>query len=422
MRIALDARKIRDTGIGRYIEGLLSKLASLDERNEYLLIAQAKDIEYILSAVLVGIKQDRFRFVVNNAQAYTIDELVSIPLSLLHQHADLFHSPHYVVSPYIPCNLIVTTHDLIHLLLPEHVPFDEDLPKRYGESIALQLMAISTILPQDSSTTIEGKKGPRKTFLSYAYGMMKNAVNSSQFIIAVSENTKKDIINYFDVPESKVKVIYEAADDKFRPIHDQAKITAVRNKYGITGRFAMYIGRWRPHKNLLGLIKTYRDFIGASEADLKLVIVGRIDPRYPGIPRAVNELGLENLITFTGYVPDEDLIAIYNAAHMLILPSFYEGFGLPVVEAMACGTPVIASNVSSLPEVIGNAGLLIDPYNPTALVQAMKTLLEDHDLYRELSYRGLQRVRRYSWDQAARETLRTYEEAYSSTCGPTAGR
>jgi glycosyltransferase involved in cell wall biosynthesis len=215
---------------------------------------------------------------------------------------------------------------------------------------------------------------------------------------------------------------------RFRPAGPEA-LAAVRQKYDLPERFILYVGTIEPRKNLTALLEAYAALmerlsvcdLRPALSDVRLVIVGKKGWLYEGFFRRLHELGLEDRVLFTGYVPDEDLPAIYSAADLFVFPSLYEGFGLPVLEAMACGTPVIASNASSLPEVAGEAGIMIAPHDVRGLAEAMERLLMDKQLRAELRARGLERAKQFTWERAAAMTLEVYQDALTLTRGPSLG-
>ena len=208
----------------------------------------------------------------------------------------------------------------------------------------------------------------------------------------------------------KVYAIPLAAGGNFRPIADRAKIEWICSRYGLRARgFILYVGVLEPRKNVPILLRAYRDLIDRGIQE-QLAIVGKKGWMFEDIFATVQALKLEDRVVFTGYVTDENLPYLYNGARLFVYPSLYEGFCLPVLEAMACGIPVITSNISSMPEIIGDAGLLIDPHDPDQLVQAIQQLIADDDLNHSLRERGLQRAAQYSWERTARETLQVYSE------------
>ena len=226
-------------------------------------------------------------------------------------------------------------------------------------------------------------------------------------IITISESTRQDVIRFFEVAPAKVKTIYCGADEAFRPL-PPAKITAFRAKYSLPDQFILRHGTIEPRKNVLGVIRAYAAWRNRDSNVPPLFITGGKGWYYQQVFDLVEALNLREHIIFPGYIPQDEMVLWYNAASMLVYPSFFEGFGLPVLEAMACGTPVITSNASSLPEVAGSAALLIDPHQIDALREAMETLFRGSDLQISLRQAGLEQARQFSWSKAAVETLALY--------------
>ena len=227
-------------------------------------------------------------------------------------------------------------------------------------------------------------------------------------VIADSESTKHDLLEHCGIAPGKVSVAYPGYDPVFAPVRDDARLAAMRDRYHIPATCAVFVGTLQPRKNLASLLEALSVLSGQGRA-VHLVIAGKKGWLYEPLFSRVRELGLENQVHFVGYVPQEDLPALISGASVFVLPSLYEGFGLPVLEAMACGTPVVCSNVSSLPEVAGDAALLVDPHDTGQLAQALSRVLDDAELGRELAQRGLRRASRFSWEHCAEEILRVLE-------------
>ncbi|UCC62303.1 MAG: glycosyltransferase family 4 protein, partial [Anaerolineae bacterium] len=230
-------------------------------------------------------------------------------------------------------------------------------------------------------------------------------------VIAVSEHTRQEVIEYLGVPPERVQVIYEAAAEHFHPIQDVYTIAATTHRYGLEpGSYVLTVGTLEPRKNhtrLVGAFHLLRQ--QRATQGLKLVLVGRKGWLCDDLFQRIQALGLTDDVIITGAIPDHDLPALMNGALVFIYPSLYEGFGLPLLEAMACGTPVIASNRSSMPEVVGDAGLLVDPEDESALAEALMAILRDKTRRQEMSCRGIEQATRFSWKKAAKQTIRVYE-------------
>jgi glycosyltransferase involved in cell wall biosynthesis len=237
-------------------------------------------------------------------------------------------------------------------------------------------------------------------------------LKSSDKIISISENTKRDIIKHFKIPEDKIKVIPLAANENFRKL-DENETSKIKSKYNINFPFILYVGTLEPRKNIPNLLNAFYKIKKQQGIAHKLVIAGGKGWKYNEIFETIEKLNLQNDVIFTGYVPDEDLPGLYNAADLFVYPSLYEGFGLPPLEAMQCGTPVITSNTSSLPEVVGDAGIMVNPHDIGELANKMYEVLTNKDLRKELSKKGIERAKLFSWKKCAEETLKVYEEVYS---------
>jgi len=230
-----------------------------------------------------------------------------------------------------------------------------------------------------------------------------NARSAAQ-VIADSQATKDDLVRHCGTPPEKVTVIYPGRDTTFAPVRDPACLAAVRERYGIAAPYVLYVGTLQPRKNLTGLLDAFASLLHQGR-DLYLAIAGKKGWLYEPLFARVRELGLEGRVHFTGYVPQEELPALLSGARLFVLPSLYEGFGLPILEAMACGTPVVCSAVASLPEVAGDAAILVSPHDTTQLVQALARVLDDDALRQQLVQKGLDRATRFSWEQCAQQTL-----------------
>jgi len=248
---------------------------------------------------------------------------------------------------------------------------------------------------------------------SRVQSLIKISVQKAQKIITGSENSKRDIISILKLPEEKVKVIYIGIDDEFRPINDKGKVNSVKIKYGIDKGFILHVGSLQARKNIPRLIEAYSNLTTEILSRYQLVITGGKSWKSEEIFTKVKQLNLENSIIFTDFVDSKDLPLLMNASTLLVFPSLYEGFGIPPLEAMACGTPVVASNTSSIPEVVGDAALLFDPYNIKEMTKAINRALTDVKLRNKLRKSGFERIKQFSWEKAARETLKIYKKVYS---------
>jgi len=367
VRIAIDARKWRDYGIGTYVRNLLRHLARLDQATDYVVLCHQRDRN------VAGELGANFQAVIDASPGYSIREQVTIPLDLRRERIKLFHTPHYVLPPLTPCRSVVTIHDCIHLRFPQYLP--------------------------------------NRLAYAYARTSMWVATHRSSRVLTVSEASKRDILEYFHIPESKIDVIYNGIDERFWSPPDPEDSDRIRERYQLDGRFVLYAGNIKPHKNLERLIDAFHTLRNSQGFDdVKLLIIGDEISKYATLRRAVHKHKLHKHVRFFGFVSNQTLAVLYRLAAVFVFPSLYEGFGLPPLEAMASGTPVITSNVSSLPEVVGDAALLIDPYQPDAIASAMERVLNDAGLRDDLRARGLRRAREFSWDHTARRVRAIYDE------------
>lgn len=366
MRIAIDARKLHDYGIGTYVRNLLRELARLDADTEYVLLCREEDCGAI------GELGPNFRAVLVSAPPYSIREQAAVPLVLRRERVDLFHTPHYVLPPLTGVPSVVTIHDCIHLMFPQY------LPSRFA--------------------------------WAYARTFMWSAAHRSDRILTVSETSKRDILRFFDVPQEKISVIYNAIDERFWMAPPDEEISRVRDRFQLTNPYILYAGNIKPHKNLERLIEAFNILHTGGFPELKLLIIGDEISKYATLRRAIHRHQLHRHVRFLGFVPDHTLAALYRLATAFVFPSLYEGFGLPPLEAMASGTPVVTSNVSSLPEVVGDAAVLIDPYDPAAIADGIRRVLTDDGLRKQLVARGCARAREYSWERSVRRVREIYAD------------
>jgi glycosyltransferase involved in cell wall biosynthesis len=365
MRVAIDTRKIHDFGIGTYIRNLLRQLARIDRDTEYVLLCREPDVGI---AAQLG---PNFRGVVEPSPNYSLREQIHVPWVLRRERPDVYHAPHYVLPPAVRCRSVVTIHDCIHLMFPQYLP--------------------------------------NRVAYAYARASMWAAARRSNRILTVSEASKRDILNLFNVKPEKVVVVYNAIDEHFSATPSDEHVARIRERYQLDHKFVLYVGNIKPHKNLVRLIEAFSQ-LRRTHDDLKLLIIGDEISKLPALRRAVHRHKLHKHVRFLGYLKDDTLTVLYRLASVFVFPSLYEGFGLPPLEAMASGTPVVTSNVSSLPEVTGNAAVLVDPYDVESIEDGMRRVLDDPKLAEELRLKGLQRAREFSWERSVEKTQRVYRE------------
>ncbi|MCL5961425.1 MAG: glycosyltransferase family 4 protein [Chloroflexi bacterium] len=386
MKIAIDGRYIQDhfPGIARVTYNLVANLAPLvDEELTLLYNPALANSRYDLAA-LEKLGKIRLRRV--DEPTFSLAEQIRIPALLARLGIEVFHSTYYV-KPYLQkSSSVVSVHDVIMKLFPEDTP-------------------------------------SRKAQLLYDLAM-RLSLRTAKKVITGSQFSKEGVIEYFGTNPEKISVIYDAVDSRFQPREVGARRDVpwhagarpavplpaeVRERLSLPRRFALYVGINKPHKNLSRLIEALAHV--RREIDLDLVIAGKEDKRYPGARITAEKLGVLDHVKFLGGVAEEDLPALYNLADLFAFPSLSEGFGLPALEAMASGTPVVCSRGSSLTEVVGDAGLLFDPYAVGEIAGAIKLVASDADLRARLSARGIQRASQFTWEKTAGQTLAVYREA-----------
>ncbi len=378
MRIAIDYTPAvnQHAGIGRYVRGLVDALATVDTSNEYILFYAYRDKSNPPKIAALNNPSFRERAIPIPDRVLTILWYrlgVPLPIDILTGQVDVFHSLDFVLPSVRRGVSVLTVHDLSFLLFPECA--DDGLR-------------------------------------SYLEKAVPRSVARADLITADSINTKNDLVCLLDAPPDSVGVVYGGVDDKFVPLDDDWKaLAAARQKYGIDFPFILSVGVIEPRKNFSRLISAYALLKERSNFAHKLVIVGRKGWLYHEVFRKVSELGLEGHVLFLGYVPDIDLPALYNLADVFAFPSLYEGFGFPVLEAMACGTPVVSSDRSSLPEIVGQAGLMVPPDDVEAIAAALEQVLADSQLRDNLVRQGFERASLFTWRKAAERIVETYRKA-----------
>jgi glycosyltransferase involved in cell wall biosynthesis len=365
MRVAIDTRKIHDFGIGTYIRNLLRQLARIDGDTEYVLLCREADLGI---AAQLG---PNFRSVREPSPNYSLREQIHVPWVLRRERPDVYHAPHYVLPPAVQCRSVVTIHDCIHLMFPQYLP--------------------------------------NRAAYAYVRTAMWAAARRSDRILTVSEASKRDILQLFNVKPEKIVVVYNAIDEHFSAAPSEDHVRRIRERYQLDHKFVLYVGNIKPHKNLVRLIEAFSQ-LRRSHDDLKLLIIGDEISKLPALRRAVHRHKLYKHVRFLGYLKDDTLTVLYRLASVFVFPSLYEGFGLPPLEAMASGTPVVTSNVSSLPEVTGDAAVLVDPYDVDSIANGMRRVLDDPQFAEELRLKGIKRAREFSWERSVEKTQRVYRE------------
>jgi glycosyltransferase involved in cell wall biosynthesis len=363
MRVGFDARLVyyQQAGIGQYILQLIKGLARLSSSHELWIFRSRRMPPLRLP--------DHVRQVGLWTPSHHRLESSTLVAELLGRRLALLHSPDFIPPFGGRFRSVITIHDLNFIHFPEFLTPES---ARY-------------------------------------YGQIHRAVERADHIITDSNWTRDDVLNQLEVPPERVTTVYLAAKPVYRPITNRQGVRRVVMRYGLPSDFIIFVGTLEPRKNVPTLLKAFYH-LRERDYDVHLAIVGRKGWLYEEVFSTLTQLKLTEHVHFLENVPDTDLAQLYNGAHCLTLPSYYEGFGLPPLEAMACGTPVVISDRASLPEVVGDAGLLVDPDSPEALSEALARVLDDSELSADLGQRGLMRARQFSWAKAARQTMVIYEQ------------
>jgi glycosyltransferase involved in cell wall biosynthesis len=354
-------------GIGRYTRGLIGALAQTDTQNDYVLISAGRDPERKRWPANFSLRElpltDRHLAILWQRLR------LPLPVELITGRVQIFHSPDFVLPPVWRATTVLTVHDLSFM--------------RY---------------PECSSPPL----------LDYMMRAVPPSVRRADVLLADSEATRQDLVELLNVPPEKIHVIYPGVEPGFAPERDPAALRRVRERYGIQRPYILGLGTLQPRKNFQRLIEAYALLRGRHGLTHQLVIGGGKGWLYETIYATIETLGLKSDIVLPGFVRDEDLPALYTGADLFAFPSLYEGFGIPVLEAMACGTPVVTATASSLPEVAGDAALLVPPEDVEALADALWRALEDSALRQTLVQRGAAQVARFKWEYSARRLMDVY--------------
>ncbi|MCX5800619.1 MAG: glycosyltransferase family 1 protein [Candidatus Eisenbacteria bacterium] len=386
MRVCLDGRPVqpgfkrhKNRGIGTYAENLLSYLPALAPHVQFSIIFEKnkpvderfrrQNVDYLIHSVpgLLSLNHP------------IIDAFAYLPLTLQRCQADVIHFFSHLDAPWFGMHkkaVVVTVHDAIPLVFPE--------------------------LYHTNGTVL--RRGYQRA--------LKSIVRGARIVIADSECSKRDAVTYLSAREDRVRVIYLGVDPVFERVTDPEKLAAVREKHRLVHPFIFYLGGIDPRKNVRRLLAAYAGLIKRSAFPHDLVIAGDIrnEPEFPELEREIQATGMEERIRLLGFVATEECPALYSAADCFVFPSLYEGFGLPLLEAMACGTAVISSDRSSLPEIVGDSGLIVNCEDVDAIAAAMAAVLGTESLRHDLGARGMRQAKLFSWGKTAAETLAVYEE------------
>ncbi len=370
MKIALELGKIHDFGVGTYSRNLVNHLSKIDAHNSYFLLLAA---DANSTALVTG---ENFRHVPIRKHRHGELDRSEMYGFLKREEVDICHIPHEDVPGRLPCRYVVTVHDCVNIIYPP-----EDRPKW-------------------------------KSTLSFHWKRRK--LQQAEHVIAVSEATKHDIERLYRIPENHITVIYNALDERLSKASSPLDPKSVLERYQIQDPFLLYAGNIRPHKNITRLIEAFAVARGELKdhpqyGKLKLLIIGDELAKHQALRRAVVIGRVQSDVRFLGFVPYDILKIFYQTAVAFVFPSLYEGFGLPPLEAMAFGTPVLTSNTSALPEVVGEAALLVNPENVFEIARGIKQILLEDSLRAHLVQKGFEQINKFSWLMSAQKTLRLYE-------------
>ncbi|MFC1640629.1 glycosyltransferase family 4 protein [Patescibacteria group bacterium] len=366
--IGIDARAFSTswTGIGRYLRNLTRELVVIDQPYKFVVFLPPQEMDSF------DAPNDRVKKVSVDIPHYSWQEQIFFKRYIGREKIDLMHFPHFNIPLTYRKPFVATIHDLTLSFFP----------------------------------------GQKMTGFVHRIGYqmaIRHAATHSSKVIAVSNNTKRDLEQLMDIDQSKVHVIYESVEfDKYHTNHDPEEIQRVTRSSGIRKPFLLYAGVWRSHKNILGMLEGFRKILDRG-LDYQLVITGKPDPHYPEIQDKIERMNLGNNVVLPGFVSDSELPLLYAGAGLFLFPSFYEGFGLPPLEAMASGTPVVSSNTSAMPEVLNDAVEFFDPYDTEDMARSLEKVLRNQSYQEELRNKGLVHVKQFSWKKMADETLKVYK-------------
>jgi alpha-1,3-rhamnosyl/mannosyltransferase len=366
-RICIDARKLADFGIGTYIRNLLRSLAEIDRVNHYWVLVGRDGRSFV----------DRlgtnFHSFVESSTVYSVRELATVSWALRRLRPDVYHATHYVLPAYLPCPAVVTIHDIIHLLYPQFLK--------------------------------------NRLALLYARVMIGRSLRLGRRIVTVSESTRDDLQDFFGVDGRAIRVVYNGVDDVFRRALAADELEAKLQGFRLRRPYLLFVGNPKPHKNVENLIRAYARALQLAPGDVTLACVGDRDGESARLRYLCRSLGVAERVAFLGHVADDDLPALYQGALAFLYPSLYEGFGLPVVEAMASGVPVITSSSSALREVAQGSADLVNPHDVEDIAKAIAHCVASPEHREELRAKGAARSADFDWRTTAERTLEIYREA-----------
>lgn len=377
MKIAIDIRRMTEFGVGTYIRNVVGNLGRIDQENEYFLIGSPARVQEI-DPLPPNFHNELLTSPERSVQGYR-----DFRAAVKRLGCDLVHVPNLFSIPrQLPCPYVMTVHDML-----EHMSRSRE---------------------------------QNGVWRSLHFQFTRNVLRGAARIFAVSNFTKSEIEKLFEIPSGRIEVVYNAIDERFLHGHaTPADREMIAQRYQVTYPFLLYAGRISPHKNVVRMIEAFsalKTELARDQAfpDLKLIIIGDDLSGNPDLRRTVIRSGVQNDVRFLGFVPIEVLRIFYDEAKVFVFPSLYEGFGLPPLEAMAHGTPVVTSNVTSLPEVVGRASVMVNPENVFEIMRALHRALTDTALRERMKDRGYMQVAKFSWESSVRRIL----DVYNQTCNP----
>ena len=375
LRVGIDIRRLGDFGVGTYIQNLVAALARLDDQGAYVLVGHTNDQFERLGRLPPNFSFEPYRLAFNSRRSH-----LHFPILVRRLNLDLFHMPHRWVPYFMPGTYVATLHDINNILYPQE------------------------------EASVLGERVRRH--------LLRHGLGRSACVIAVSAATKRDAIEYLGLPAEQIQVVPNAIDQRVaQPVRQHERLHTLQ-RYQIHDPFVLYAGRIQPHKNIPRLIEAFAVVRAELEnhpqyANLRLIVIGDELNAYPAVRHAVIKSRVQESVRFLGFVPVETLRCFYDAAVAFAFPSLYEGFGLPPLEAMVHGTPVMTSSASSLPETVGDAAVLVSPENVFDIARGLRQVLLDDNLRERLRKLGFLQVRRFSWDSSVKRVLEIYRDVTS---------
>jgi glycosyltransferase involved in cell wall biosynthesis len=373
VKIGIDAREIQNqiTGIGRYLLNFLQEAVERENSHVYYLYYDAPPKNRFQHARVKNI-------VLPNAPLFVWDNM-TLPMAIKRDRIDVFFSPYYKLPFFLSCPSVITVHDLGPLYVPEY----DDWKGRF--------------------------------YRLYFKRLVRSSVRKATMVILVSHYSKRCLQEMGDIDDGKLKVVHNCINNQYRPVSENGLLERTKKRYGIQDRYILYTGNMNPHKNVSGLIHAYSKLNHGLCGDFQLVIAGNKNRYFRSLQAQVARLNLGGHVIFTGHVADDELLRLYSGAALFVFPSLYEGFGLPPLEAMACGTPVVSSKATSLEEVIGDAGVLVSPGDVDEMSKAIESVLTDENLRQTYIRRGFARAGEFRMQDNADEILKVIDSAHERT-------